>query len=100
MCCQTHYERDARDRENGVAIDLASGEEFRCRCTFGNSCKRRATQEDILCDWCRGRDHYNACQELSAEDGMSVADYRAMLAKKLSPGTIQQMGLGEPPWQT
>jgi hypothetical protein len=42
---------------------MAESEQWRCRCQFGNPCGRKATAEDLLCDWCRGRNHEQACNE-------------------------------------
>lgn len=59
MCCMTHSARDITEKPP-VSL-MAETEEFRCQCKYGTPCKRRMTQEDFLCDWCRGRDHNKAC---------------------------------------
>lgn len=71
MCCNTHEDRDAADRARGIDVDalLAPSEEWRCRCLFtAVRCRRRATGEDLLCDWCRETDHMRFCEELGDAD--------------------------------
>jgi hypothetical protein len=69
MCCTTHDERDRQDVRNGKTFTYAENEQFRCQCDFGNKCRRRATQEDRRCDWCRGTNHETACGELGVMYG-------------------------------
>jgi hypothetical protein len=64
MCCWTHEERDRLERAAGIDLIMAESEETRCQCSFGTWCRRRMTQEDLLCDWCRGTDHGRACMEM------------------------------------
>lgn len=66
MCCQTHHARDLLDADHGIDVKalLASDEQFRCRCPFGNPCQRAMTAEDLRCNWCRGTNHQRACQDL------------------------------------
>lgn len=49
MCCNTH------DNHAYSADLLAPSEQYRCRCTAGPPCRRKATQEDLLCDVCRAQ---------------------------------------------
>jgi hypothetical protein len=72
MCCLTHDERDRDDDMRGVEYTRADSRHLQCQCKFGNSCAREQSQSDLLCDWCRGRDHQEACGEL-----MSVSARRA-----------------------
>jgi hypothetical protein len=68
MCCDTHHLRDVVDMKttghaHGVLVERA--DPFRCLCRkVGDPCMLRATGEDKLCDWCRGRDHQKTCYEL------------------------------------
>ena len=66
MCCVTHPYRDRLDRalaeRQGTlpAFEelMAPSEDFRCRCALTEQpCQRRATGEDLNCDWCRQTDH-------------------------------------------
>lgn len=55
-----------QDEANGVNVAalLTEDASLQCRCGFGNPCHRRATEEDFLCDWCRGRDHQTECNQM------------------------------------
>lgn len=54
MCCGTHDLRDALSGMlEGKLPVFAERPEFQCQCMFGRQCKRRATDEDFRCDWCR-----------------------------------------------
>ena len=66
MCCVTHPYRDQLDRalaeRQGTlpAFEAlqAPCEDFRCRCALtAEPCRRKATGEDLNCDWCRQTDH-------------------------------------------
>jgi hypothetical protein len=68
VCCDTHPLRDALDYgvakaagpEDVAFLDslAAPGENFRCRCSeTAQPCRRKATGEDLVCDWCRQTDH-------------------------------------------
>jgi hypothetical protein len=66
MCCVTHPYRDQLDRalaERQGALPAfealqAPCEDFRCRCALtAEPCRRKATGEDLNCDWCRQTDH-------------------------------------------
>jgi hypothetical protein len=66
MCCVTHPYRDQLDRalaeRQGTlpAFEAlqAPCENFRCRCALtAEPCRRKATGEDLNCDWCRQTDH-------------------------------------------
>jgi hypothetical protein len=66
MCCVTHPYRDQLDRalaeRQGTlpAFEAlqAPCEDFRCRCALtAEPCRRKATGEDLNCDWCRETDH-------------------------------------------
>lgn len=63
MCCWTHDFRDALEHP-GPEL-MAEAEDFRCRCTHGGegTCRRRMTAEDFLCDWCRGTNHIDKCND-------------------------------------
>ena len=67
MCCTTHDERDQASHRNGEKLELvAADDDFRCKCTYGVACRRRATGEDMRCDWCRGKTesgHTQWCNE-------------------------------------
>ena len=68
MCCWTHPERDRFERP-GPELMLQPGEDRRlgCQCGYGQACQRRATGEDMLCDWCRDKGtfgHSKYCNEL------------------------------------
>lgn len=65
MCCLTHSERDHDDDISGVKYSRADSEHLRCRCRFGNPCNREQSGPDLLCDWCRGRNHQEACAEIN-----------------------------------
>jgi len=60
MCCNSHA-RCAPDEIGGVTLGpRAEDERLRCRCERrgvhnNEGCIRRATAEDMRCDWCRGR---------------------------------------------
>lgn len=71
MCCMTHDDRDQLDASKGVVFTLAEHPNVQCQCKFGNACGRRATQEDGLCDWCRGTDHYLACDDMYRKLGLT-----------------------------
>jgi hypothetical protein len=66
MCCVTHPYRDQLDRaiaERQGALPafealLAPSDDWRCRCALtADPCRRKATGEDLNCDWCRQTDH-------------------------------------------
>jgi hypothetical protein len=66
MCCVTHPYRDQLDQALALCQGtlpafealMAESEDFRCRCSLAKqSCQRRATGEDLICDWCRQTDH-------------------------------------------
>lgn len=76
MCCWTHEERDRQDGENDVPFTLAENEDFRCRCPHGARCQRRMTEEDWLCDWCRGRNHETECDNLARNVMRKAGDPR------------------------
>jgi hypothetical protein len=65
VSCWVHPERDRQDEKAGVAYTVAEDENVRCQCDWGAWCQRRMTEEDLLCDWCRGRDHSAAAQDLA-----------------------------------
>jgi hypothetical protein len=76
MCCNTHADRDALDRAHQVDVDalLAPSEAWRCRCPQTSArCERKATGEDLLCDWCRTVDHMAFCASVSGE--LAVSPY-------------------------
>ena len=55
MCCFTH--------PFVLAVDVEHDDRFRCRCpvdTAFGPCRRKMTQEDLLCDVCGGRAPYPA----------------------------------------
>lgn len=82
MCCVTHEVRDVLEREAGTAIAYAEREEFRCQCPFGQQCRRRATDEDFRCDWCRGTNHERWCYENpNAANGVFPGDWGAQQAQ-------------------
>jgi hypothetical protein len=90
MCCWTHKERDEADKRNGVVFTLAESKEVRCQCKFGVTCQRRMTEEDLLCDWCRGRNHSEACNELSTEPHSYAFDgfvFDRVVSKTFGPYT-------------
>lgn len=65
MCCWTHGYRDDLALKCGETLDLVDADDpFRCQCTIGVPCRRRATEEDRQCDWCRGQDHAKACDQM------------------------------------
>jgi hypothetical protein len=69
VCCLTHDVRDQLDREAGVPFELAAGEGWRCRCAFGQACRRKATGEDLHCDWCRSTAHQEFCERYPSLTG-------------------------------
>jgi len=64
MCCGTHTMRDIYERWQGKDMALGTPDKrFLCQCRVpGVSCMRKATEEDMLCDWCRTEDHEKWCQ--------------------------------------
>jgi hypothetical protein len=53
MCCPTHDTRDELALAKGETPVFAEVKDFQCQCMFGRQCRRRATDEDFRCDWCR-----------------------------------------------
>ncbi len=53
MCCVTHGYRDSLTPPAELATLLATDERLRCQCYYGSQCRRQATAEDMLCEWCR-----------------------------------------------
>lgn len=68
MCCFTHEQVNQADiLDHGlkyVIALLARDVRLRCQCKNGDKCKRQVTQEDMLCDYCRGCGHSTDCQDL------------------------------------
>jgi hypothetical protein len=78
MCCNTHADRDALDRAHQVDVDalLAPSEAWRCRCSQTSArCQRKATGEDLLCDWCRTVDHMAFCASVVEPYEAAVRPY-------------------------
>jgi hypothetical protein len=66
MCCVTHPYRDQLARDQAARLGqsafveslMAPSDDWRCRCALTTEpCQRRATGEDLNCDWCRETDH-------------------------------------------
>jgi hypothetical protein len=66
MCCVTHPYRDQLARAQAARLGqsafveslMAPSDDWRCRCALTTEpCQRRATGEDLNCDWCRQTDH-------------------------------------------
>jgi hypothetical protein len=66
MCCVTHPYRDQLARAQAAHLGqsafveslMAPSDDWRCRCALTTEpCQRRATGEDLNCDWCRETDH-------------------------------------------
>lgn len=86
MCCFTHDERDRL--ENPPPELMAENEQWRCRCTFGMPCKRKATAEDLLCGYCRECGHKVCPDEHPAPRVMAPEDaaYGEWISRLNSPG--------------
>ena len=76
MCCWTHKARDEVDKSQNIAFTLAESEDVRCQCKFGVPCRRRVTEEDLPCDWCRVRDHQQACDDIGPVPGTIILGFR------------------------
>jgi hypothetical protein len=94
MCCWTHTNRDERAQAAGEKPDLVAADDpFRCICDFGAICQRRATQEDQRCDWCRGTNHQEACDDLSPYATVQMwTDEIARFAGENPPYIVQARG--------
>jgi hypothetical protein len=66
MCCVTHPYRDQLARAQAAHLGqsafveslMTPSDDWRCRCALtAEPCQRRATGEDLNCDWCRETDH-------------------------------------------
>lgn len=84
MCCFTHRDRDRQAQAANILFVLADDEDTRCKCQFGEPCYRRMTQEDMMCDWCRGRDHYMACDEIYEGRGGNIGEPAPMFTSVLT----------------
>lgn len=89
MCCPTHTTRDQAElfelsapgpepaREGALAAFRAlfpDDERMRCRCArTGVPCLRKATGEDLDCDWCRETDHERWWAERAAAEALAVS---------------------------
>jgi|SRR5215471_7510123 len=69
VCCLTHEARDRLDLNAGLKVPYSTDARLRCQCGYGEPCKREMTQEDFLCDWCRGTDHMKWCYDNPAAAG-------------------------------
>lgn len=57
---------------------LAPSEDWRCRCKSTSvRCRRKATGEDLLCDWCRATDHMAFCESVLQSYRVTGSPYAA-----------------------
>jgi hypothetical protein len=90
VCCNTHAIRDevhlAGARAAGQVAEfeslMAPSDAWRCRCSFGVApCLRKATAEDVLCDWCRETDHQAwAWQQVELARSAAAREYLQLRA--------------------
>jgi len=83
MCCWTHDERDKYDDTLGVEYARADSQHLRCICKYGNSCAREQSGPDLLCDWCRSRNHERECEEIGHRINTSDRT-RAILEREIT----------------
>jgi hypothetical protein len=89
MCCTTHDDRDALALADGsLAALLAPGENYRCRCEHGVPCRRKATGEDLSCDWCREVDHVAWWQANMTAGFFEAAVNRPVQLSDVSPYSV------------
>jgi len=105
MCCTTHDERDRDDNAHNVAYLMAASDRTRCQCTYGNPCRRFADREDLLCEWCRGRNHENACVELAQKGYAGFASImddpiRFRAGRGISQAMYEDLRRNPPKFQT
>lgn len=77
MCCWTHKERDSNDDMHFVEYTRADSEHFRCVCGYGQRCDRQQDGPDLLCEWCRGRNHDRECVEIDQRQRDTWSIWRA-----------------------
>lgn len=105
MCCNTHDERDRRDRAAGVEFQVAEREEFRCRCAYGNPCRRRMSyREDFMCEWCSDQGengHVTKCEEFGSSYGSGeiYAGNYDSITTAMQRGVRYERGPDPEPWK-
>lgn len=92
MCCNTHLDRDESDTADGITFVLAESDDVRCMCKIGIPCMRRMTEEDLLCDWCRNRNHTKACGEQQERWRERVEGYRGMSPDEFRNQYVTEIG--------
>lgn len=98
MCCWTHPYRDEAAQRAGEILDLVIFDDpFRCQCGYSTPCRRRATEEDQLCDWCRGTDHEQACNEFGPY-GYTQPGSRVLVTDVASAASYILERYDPPPW--
>jgi hypothetical protein len=89
VCCYSHSYRELN--AEGDPIPLAENDNVRCTCFTGlTRCARRATGEDMSCDYCSGRGTGNL--EDKAPRVEPIADFK--LRSDYSPYPYRDIGFG------